>query len=115
MKDDVKKKWVAALRSGKYKQGCGALRRNDEYCCLGVLCDVYRKETGKRWVRQKGHEEFAIHQSTGGLPTRVREWAGLDQARIDLDWDGKNESVVLLNDVYRVPFEKLADAIEEQL
>jgi hypothetical protein len=115
MKDDVKKKWVAALRSGKYKQGTGALRRGDEYCCLGVLCDVYRKATGMRWVRQKGHEEFAIHQSTARLPDQVHRWAGTKSERIDLDWDGKNESVVLLNDVYRVPFEKLADAIEEQL
>ena len=31
-------KWIAALRSGKYKQGKGFLRdENDNYCCLGVL------------------------------------------------------------------------------
>ena len=32
--------WVAALRSGNYKQGRGQLRVNDEYCCLGVLCTI---------------------------------------------------------------------------
>ena len=34
--------WVAALRSGKYKQGRKQLfsPMNDSYCCLGVLCDV---------------------------------------------------------------------------
>lgn len=37
---DLKTKWLAALRSGKYKQGQRALKRNDEFCCLGVLCDV---------------------------------------------------------------------------
>lgn len=41
--------WTAALRSGDYQQGVGALRRkNDEngcttYCCLGVGADVARR------------------------------------------------------------------------
>ena len=44
------KKWVEALRSGRYKQGKGALCYNkDKYCCLGVLCEVaglrYKKNT----------------------------------------------------------------------
>lgn len=35
---EVKRKWVTALRSGKYKQGRDFLhtRWNDTYCCLGV-------------------------------------------------------------------------------
>jgi hypothetical protein len=40
-----RKKWVQALRSGKYRQGSGTLRRwvdgtETAYCCLGVACDV---------------------------------------------------------------------------
>jgi len=36
-----RKKWVKALRSKKYKQGTGELKSVDnEYCCLGVLCDI---------------------------------------------------------------------------
>lgn len=31
---------VAALRSGKYKQNKGSLRRGDAFCCLGVYCDI---------------------------------------------------------------------------
>lgn len=39
MNKEVKAKWVAALRSGEYKQGKGRLKNiNNEYCCLGVLC-----------------------------------------------------------------------------
>ena len=30
-------KWVDALRYGGYKQGKGALKQGDTYCCLGVL------------------------------------------------------------------------------
>lgn len=43
--EDFKKKWIAALRSGEYKQGQTCLYSPDanSYCCLGVagvLCGV---------------------------------------------------------------------------
>jgi len=34
------KRWIAALDSGDYKQGKGALQTKAGYCCLGVACDV---------------------------------------------------------------------------
>jgi hypothetical protein len=38
---ELKQRWLDALRSGKYKQGKGALRTGkDHFCCLGVLCDI---------------------------------------------------------------------------
>ena len=39
---DFKKKWINALRSGKYKQGDGNLYKfdNNSFCCLGVACVV---------------------------------------------------------------------------
>lgn len=38
MTQEVKDKWVAALRSGEYVQGRDTLRTYDgKYCCLGVL------------------------------------------------------------------------------
>lgn len=44
MDEEIKAKWVAALRSGKYKQGSLRLKRNlssgTQHCCLGVLCEV---------------------------------------------------------------------------
>jgi len=44
------REWVAALRSGDYAQGTGALCRSrqvdgepdvQEFCCLGVACDLF--------------------------------------------------------------------------
>lgn len=40
------KKWIEALRSGKYKQGRSHLHKIDEngktsFCCLGVACDLF--------------------------------------------------------------------------
>ncbi len=51
MDPELKKKWVAALRSGEYKQGRNRLHRkvDNSFCCLGVLCEVagYQKEEGE--------------------------------------------------------------------
>lgn len=45
MKPELKSQWIEALRSGKYLQKRGALRKVSAsgsvgYCCLGVLCEV---------------------------------------------------------------------------
>lgn len=41
MNVEAKAKWLEALRSGKYQQGTGCLRdENNCYCCLGVLADI---------------------------------------------------------------------------
>lgn len=39
---ELVQKWVAALRSGEYKQGRGRLHqaKDNSFCCLGVLCEV---------------------------------------------------------------------------
>jgi hypothetical protein len=37
MPKDLLDKWLAALRSGEYKQCRGMLAANGGYCCLGVL------------------------------------------------------------------------------
>jgi len=46
-----KKKWVAALRSGKYKQGNNKLAELTSggviHCCLGVACEVAGSKTEK--------------------------------------------------------------------
>lgn len=41
----LKKRWVKALRSGRYKQGIGVLQdRQARNCCLGVLCRINREK-----------------------------------------------------------------------
>ena len=52
---EFKSAWLAALRSGEYEQGKKFLRRDyNEFCCLGVACDVLHK-SGKlqgEWQNQ---------------------------------------------------------------
>ena len=46
---EIKQMWVEKLRSGDYKQGTNALRnRQDEFCCLGVLCDIVHSDGWKK-------------------------------------------------------------------
>lgn len=68
------KAWVKALRSGEYKQGKGVLRnKEDEFCCLGVACDLYCKAVEDIYDPDT--------ESYGGkdcrLPDKVMEWLGL--------------------------------------
>jgi hypothetical protein len=49
MTPELKAKWLAALRSGKYQQGEGALNKDGKFCCLGVLCDV----AGYEWFEDE--------------------------------------------------------------
>lgn len=51
MNPEVKAKWIDALTSGEYSQTKRCLRDKNGYCCLGVLTDLYIKETGQgKWV-----------------------------------------------------------------
>jgi hypothetical protein len=37
MNEQIKQRWIEALRSGEYEQTQGRLRDETGYCCLGVL------------------------------------------------------------------------------
>lgn len=50
------KEWTAALRSGKYSQGKNALRAGDNYCCLGVACDLIAQAGEGEWVDRLAHK-----------------------------------------------------------
>jgi len=129
MKADVKAEWVAALRSGDYKQGKSYLHRaiaapaGETYCCLGVLSELaYRKGVVDRRLGPDGTLFVYGEESTGLLPPEVATWAGLD----DNSWPStvmlngyvsprnENHSLVGLNDDGR-PFSEIADIIEEYL
>lgn len=108
---EVAEAWVSALRSGEYEQGEGALSRDGEYCCLGVLCEVAVDNGLALDVEHTGDE---IHYDGNGafLPDRVVQWAGMNNKfgifgvgfkRIDLtDMNDNGQS-----------FEKIADVIEK--
>lgn len=115
MNPEIKAKWVAALRSGKYKQGSGYLRQGVEFCCLGVLCDVYAKNVRGRWRAVDGAVYKAFYGYNITLPELVMAWAKLeDDGGGDVEISGKRDSLWSHNDNGRT-FAEIADAIEAQL
>lgn len=111
MNQEIKKKWVEALRSGNYPQGRGYLKCEDRYCCLGVLCQIYAEETGKGRFELDRHDKakFMIDDAHGRydyLPLEVTDWAGLNETN---PYAGQNP-LAWLNDNNRT-FSDIADLI----
>lgn len=57
MNPEIKAKWVAALRSGQYKQTTGGMHKmvNGDcyFCAVGVLEDLCAEAHEKGWVQNK--------------------------------------------------------------
>lgn len=75
MNKKVKKMWIAALTSGKYKQGKGQLRSGNKFCCLGVLCNLHAQAHPEIAAKQKIAELYM--GSWARLPREVIKWAEL--------------------------------------
>lgn len=86
MNPSVKKLWLAALRSGEYKQICGRMRvlksatsqvrtlHGEGHCCLGVLTELAKKEG----VVSK----FSINHTGQKLVSKIQQWAGISPAMV---------------------------------
>ena len=96
------KAWVAALRSGKYKQGTGRLRgKDDTYCCLGVKCDV---EDNTKWVASEELNVYLWNGRTAYLPS--------DQNEAMVRHSINGDYLVKMNDDMKKTFPEIADYIE---
>jgi len=111
MNKRVKRIWIKALRSGRYKQTRNALRYNGGFCCLGVLCDLYRKDTGDGEWDYSSFIDSTGASSTVIPPRRVQRWAGLEDGNPLL---GRELVATELNDRGR-SFTFIADRIEKYL
>ena len=107
MKKEIADKWVAALRSGKYKQGRGKLRHEDNFCCLGVLCEIsgLHYDDNQIW-----------------LPIEIADWAGMKFRNGILNTESyygynsinSDESCLTnINDSGKYTFNDIADIIEK--
>jgi len=122
MNPEVKAKWLEALRSGEYNQTKRTLRDSHGYCCLGVLCEVYKEEHPEaEWVRddistKNGEMLFKSGEySRKGVPTQqVLDWANLTDANPEVKYNNADISVAELNDNGK-SFLEIADIIEEHL
>lgn len=112
MKKEIKERWIKALRSGDYRQAKYKLKLNENtMCCLGVLCDITKKETGGDW----DHNSFGID---GDVTSDVLPKIIADKLGISYDSQffakGTSESTQLseLNDTGST-FRDIANIIDE--
>jgi len=131
VKQSIKDEWLAALRSGKYEQGRYRLRTENQYCCLGVLCDILKEKVDGEWVRcvepplgnsentLDGKEQWCFQvgkqeTTTGGaLPKEVAKHVGLPTDNLTIMYL-PHFSLSDLNDS-GASFDKIAEAIEKNL
>jgi hypothetical protein len=110
MNQDIKAKWISALRSGEYEKGTERLKLDNTFCCLGVLCDIHSKEKGIEWV-----DDGIYIESRSFLPVPVIEWSGVIKGNpILLSKDLNIRTLSSLNDSGST-FLEIADLIEAQL
>ena len=109
-------KWVNALRSGEYRQTKFRLKEKNKYCCMGVLCDLYYKETGNgEWIlyspERWSFRTDESHSKNRTIPPRdVWEWLGVDPEFSEI-----NQIFGYKNDGEKRTFEEIADFIENDL
>jgi len=99
--------WVKALRSGKYKQGRGALRTGDMYCCLGVACELAgaKAEKPDDLIGPYGYDGIFFT-----LPVSVQKWLGVKTGNGTYEVEHALSSD---NDVGKT-FEAIADIIKSE-
>jgi hypothetical protein len=101
MNTKLKAEWIAALRSGKYKQGKTFLRDSvDNYCCLGVLCEV-AGEVGEHDAVVGG---YYYRDTYGTLSSTMLREFGMSANLMS--------KLIGMNDVERCSFDTIADYIE---
>jgi hypothetical protein len=102
----LRRQWIAALRSGKFKQGTGFLKKDGGYCCLGVLCEV--AGVPSRRVA-KGSHTYTFEGQIYFPPLSVMHMVGLKTENGAVD-EGQ-ENLVLLNETGST-FKEIATFIE---
>jgi hypothetical protein len=103
MDKEWKEKWVAALRSGEYKQIQGFLHTEGGFCCLGVLTDIVDPQWQESSLNVLRDSESG---SIGTLPSRIRRITNLGDTYVD--------ELTEMNDSGHT-FEKIATYVEENL
>src|SRR5262249_13225214 len=116
MNPEIRERWVAALRSGKWRQGREALQdARGRLCCLGVLCEIAVEDGVIPAPEESELGTWLYGEDFEHLRPSVRDWAGLSSE--DPVAPGNPWALAILNDVGDgddVPwsFARIADLIE---
>lgn len=108
MNQEIKKQWVDLLRSGNYQQGKNYLKVGQNYCCLGVLCDII---PDRQWVNYENESgdycKYREELADKCVPTSANSLVQLTRTQ--------SEALVELNDIKGASFIEIAEYIEKNL
>ena len=101
---------VEALRSGEYQQTIRVLRDSDNFCCLGVACDI----SGLSEWERIGIRTFNYLGEKKILPVEIMEYYGFKTQKVVFyNSRGYPENLIILND-RGFSFKEIADVIESE-
>lgn len=114
MNKEIRDEWVKRLRSGKYDQGKTYLRHNEQYCCLGILCEmaVEAGVTTVTEIDEKGR--YTYNENFAALPLEVQKWSGVDSDLGDYEDHTHRDFLYRNNDQDLMDFNAIADIIERE-
>jgi hypothetical protein len=106
--------WIDGLLSNRFKQGRRRLKRNGEYCCLGVACEV-AKENGVELpeVVREGGAYFGAERTDGYLPREVMQWLDIEENDPLLVTYAAAVRATSANDYAKWSFKEIAEAIKK--
>jgi hypothetical protein len=117
MDSKLKKRWVEALRSKKYKQGRSYLKNTEtvngtpKYCCIGVLCELITNTKFGKENRLKFDCNGVFDGEFGGSRTTllspIRDYYKIS--------DNEVGELIRMNDLEKRKFTTIAKYIEENL
>lgn len=114
MLNDFAKEWVAALRSGKYKQGKAFLHTvedgKDSFCCLGVACSLSDVPGVKDANHVKYDHEKAVLPENVRIKLRLSTMGGA--TFLTKQNDNTRMTLISMNDSGEFSFDQIADFIE---
>lgn len=125
MKKEIADKWADKLESGEYKQGTGCLRECDNYCCLGVLSDIVKKELNTEWIKSTSvyhPDRYSIKGERDFLPEEVKEYCEMKSCNPTVVVSDKDDMYYFTDEGYgllselndkHIPFTKIAQLIRE--
>lgn len=98
-------KAIAAMRSGEFRQCRDDLRDGNAFCAVGLICEVYRRETGRgEW---DGHcFVLGDNRNHGTLDADTREALGLTK---------QETNVIEMHNDAGVSLSVIADYVEKKL
>lgn len=129
LKPAIKESWVKALRSGEYRQGQGHLYFHGRHCCLGVLAELAVKAGVTTKYESGSITEYGDHETEPGweivtwafegpLPASGHEWDVPQECHPIVVKHGVGfpmVSLITLNDDIQLPFDDIADVIDQYL